>query len=49
MTVHVILWIIAAILAGVGAFLRGHPFQVTLIAAALAFGFAGFVASGAGA
>jgi hypothetical protein len=48
MTLHLILWLIAAIVAGIGAFLRGHPWQVTLIAASLAFGFAGFVASAAG-
>lgn len=49
MTLHVILWLIAAILAGVGAWLRTHPLQGTLIALALAFGFAGFVASAVGA
>jgi hypothetical protein len=50
MTLHVILWLVAAIVAGVGAFVRGHPWlQGTLICAALCFGFFGFVASGAGA
>ena len=48
MTLHVVFWLIAAIVAGVGAFLRAHPWQGTLIAASLCFGFLGFVLSGAG-
>lgn len=49
MTISIVLWLVAGIVAGVGAFLRTHPLQVTLVAAALCFGFFGFVASGLGA
>lgn len=48
MTLHVVLWLVVAIVAGVGAFLRGHPWQGTLIAAGLCFGFLGFVSSATG-
>lgn len=47
MSLHLILWIIAAVVAGVATFLT--PARHNLVAASLCFGFAGFVAQAAGA
>lgn len=47
MSLHMLLWLIAAIVAAVAVFVR--PARHDLVAASLAFGFAGFVAQAAGA
>lgn len=46
MSLHLLLWLIAAIIAGFATFIM--PTKYNLVAAALCFGFAGFVAQAVG-